>query len=115
MNLWLDDVRNPAEFGYIGWTWVKTAEEAIKLFQTGGVTRASLDHDLSIAATLGYPDKEDTGYTVVCWLEEHNMWPPGGVSVHSMNPVGAERMRRVINKAYEGSRGWTPLKDKHST
>jgi hypothetical protein len=53
MNLWLDDVRPPWRFGYIGWEWAKTYDEAIALLATGKVERASLDHDLSEPATLG--------------------------------------------------------------
>ncbi len=100
MNLWLDDVRDPANFGHIGWVWVKTADEAIALLKTGKVKSASLDHDLTIEQTLGRTDKEKTGYDVVCWMEKHNVWPPNGVAVHSMNPVGAARMRQVIRMHY---------------
>lgn len=82
---------------------MKTAEEAIALLATGEVTEASLDHDLSIEATLGTPaPDEQTGYTVVCWLEKHGWWPRDGVRVHSMNPVGAARMRQVIERHYAG-------------
>lgn len=98
MNLWLDDIRDPAEHGHVGWTWVKTYEDAIAALQTGTVERASLDHDLSIKATMGTtaPD-EKTGYHVVCWMEENNVWPKV-VSVHSANPAGAKRMRDVIGR-----------------
>lgn len=98
MKLWLDDIRNPARFGCIGFVWAKTAQEAIKYLQTGEVTFASLDHDLGIQSTLGLPNDEETGYTVVCWMEDHNVWPKDGVVVHSMNPVGRKRMQQVIDK-----------------
>lgn len=101
MNLWLDDVRDPVKHGKIGWKWVKTAKAAIKMLKSGKVVKASLDHDLTIAQTLGQDDKEETGYTVVCWMEENNCWPPEGVTVHSMNPVGKKRMEEVIRRAYE--------------
>jgi hypothetical protein len=105
MKLWLDDVREPHRFGCIGWTWAKTADEAIAHLSTGNVTQASLDHDL---AWEYYPwncvspseYKEKSGYAVVCWMEENNMWPIDGVRVHSMNPVGKERMESVIAKHY---------------
>lgn len=115
--MWLDDVRKPWEHGHIGWTWVKTADEAIAALRTGRVTEASLDHDLGLpscracrAACLG-PEEygkvlelgcqhgEKTGYDVVCWLEQHpEFYPPQGVSVHSMNPAGAARMIQVLNR-----------------
>lgn len=102
MNLWLDDIRPPWKHGCIGWEWVKTVEEAIAILETGKVRKASLDHDLSEEATMGMPKRgERTGYTVVCWMEENAVWPPEGVSVHSMNPVGRKRMQDVIDRHYK--------------
>ena len=109
MKLWLDDIREPSRFGCLGWTWVKTADEAINLLKTQDVTEASLDHDLS---EEHYPwsgiqesdYKEQTGYTVVCWMEENNVWPKDGVHVHSLNPVGGQRMMDVILKHHKGER-----------
>lgn len=98
IRLWLDDVRDPFEHGHIGWVWAKTANDAIALLETGLVVEASLDHDLSIEATLGQWENEETGYDVVCWMEEHNVWPVNGTRVHSMNPAGKQRMEQVINK-----------------
>lgn len=102
MKLWLDDIREPWKHGCIGWHWAKTADEAIEALKTGEVTVASLDHDLSEKATLGDDRGERTGYTVVCWMEENDVWPKDGVKVHSMNPVGRGKMLRVINKHYFG-------------
>jgi hypothetical protein len=96
MNLWLDDIRPPL----IGYVWAKTAKEAIAYLSTGTVQRASLDHDLSIEATLGNWRNEITGYDVVLWMEKNNVWPKNGVAVHSLNPVGKERMMVVINNHY---------------
>lgn len=101
MKLWLDDYRDPVGYQLHGFTWVKTADEAIALLKTGKVKFASLDHDLSeedIMRTENF--KERTGYDVVCWMEENNVWPPDGVRVHSMNPVGKARMEAVIAKHY---------------
>lgn len=101
MNLWLDDIRDPSQFGCIGFTWVKTAQEAIALLETGTVESASFDHDLSIEATMGNWRNEITGYDVILWLEEHpEFWPVGGVRVHSANPIGKQRMNVVIEKHY---------------
>lgn len=105
ISLWLDDVREPWRFGRVGWVWAKTAEEAIEILKTGRVIRASLDHDLSWEH---YPwnqvnpqeYKQKTGYDVVCWMEENNVWPRRGVEVHSMNPVGRQRMQQVIDRHY---------------
>lgn len=106
MILWLDDVREPWRYGYINATWAKTAQEAIDYLKTGKVEFASLDHDL---ADEHYPwnevpekdYKEQTGYSVVCWLEENpQFWPPKGTLVHSANPVGRAKMQAVVNKHY---------------
>ena len=102
MILWLDDIRQPWNHGYIGAQWAKTYEDAIRILETGKVTFASLDHDLSEAATMGCASPgEKTGYSVICWLEDHpQFWPVDGVKVHSMNPSGAMRMRQVIEAHY---------------
>lgn len=102
MILWLDDIRHPWKHGYVGVEWARTADEAISLLSTGKVTFASLDHDLTVAATIGNPaPDEKTGYTVVCWLEQHpEFWPVDGVRVHSMNPAGKARMLQVIERHY---------------
>lgn len=98
MKLWLDDVRPPHRYGCIGWEWAKTYSEAIAHLATGKVTEASLDHDLSEMATIGQPQPgEKTGYDVVCWMEEHNVWPER-ITVHSMNPAGSKRMHDVCSR-----------------
>ena len=101
MKLWLDDVRPPHENGAIGFEWAKDTDQAIALLRSGDVTFASLDHDLSVNATLGNWKNEITGYDVLCWMEENDVWPIDGVVVHSMNPVGKERMQVVIDEHYK--------------
>ncbi len=120
MILWLDDVREPARHGYIGAYWARNYDEAITILHTGAVTFASLDHDIGAcgeceAAGLHVGDMKTaettfynrcphakSGYDVVCWMEENNVWPKDGVVVHSMNPVGRQRMQQVIDKHYAG-------------
>lgn len=112
MKLWLDDIRDPVDFGRIGWTWAKTAEEAIELLRTHPVTRASFDHDLTweqMSAGIYGEIREDgqkSGYDVVVWLEQHpQYWPPDGVMVHSQNAAGRKRMQQVINAHYDRNSG----------
>ena len=93
MELWLDDVRKPPEYG--DYVWAKTAEEAIDLLQEGQVTFASLDHDLGFGGS---------GYDVVCFMERTGIWPKDGVVVHSMNPVGRQYMQMAIDRHYGGMR-----------
>lgn len=104
MKLWLDDIRDPVKFGASGFTWAKNVHEAIQLLKTGQVTVASLDHDLG----MEYDEETETvielptGYKLVCWLEEHpEYWPVDGVTVHSQNPVGRNKMYQVIDRHYK--------------
>lgn len=94
MKLWLDDIREAPE----GFVWAKSYNEAIALLKTGDVTYASLDHDLEFEQYSGYLGAGKTGYDVVCWMEENNVWPSDGTHCHSMNPVGRARIEQVINK-----------------
>lgn len=119
MRLWLDDVREPWLHGFIGAEWAKTYDEAIARLRTGEVTFASLDHDIGACADctekllhigdMTSPETtffnrcphEKTGEDVVKWMEENNIWPAHGVRVHSMNPVGKQRMQAVIDRHYQ--------------
>lgn len=95
-DLWLDDLREPEAIWPLVQPilWVKDARAAIDAIATGLVRWASLDHDLGVIKTR---DKNDmTGYSVTCWMAEHDVWPREGVIVHSHNPVGADRMCGVI-------------------
>jgi hypothetical protein len=100
MKVWLDDIRDPVHYGHIGWHWVKTVEDFIAAMKTGKVEDASLDHDLSVNATIGQPCSEKTGYDAVCWMEANNVWPKSKPTVHSMNPVGRKRMQQAIDQYY---------------
>lgn len=91
MKLWLDDVRKPPE----GWTWAKTADEAIELLKGGEVTDISLDHDLAEP-----PSSQKTGHDVASWIADHVMKiPPLKWAVHSGNQYGAANIRAVMTQA----------------
>lgn len=93
MKLFLDDERDPPDES---WTLVRDPVEAKKLLASGKVTEASFDHDLGVGCT---------GYDLLCWLENQVAFkflkPPGIIRVHSANPVGAARMRQVIDSIYK--------------
>ena len=108
MRLYLDDVRKPP----VGWTLVKTADQCISMLESGIVEQLSLDHDLAEEHYVeenwkfiddnGYTGpldrknyREKTGYAVVEWMIENNVWPKL-VIVHSMNPVGRANMLSAI-------------------
>ena len=95
LRVWLDDdlVDRAAPEG---WIHVVTAWEAIELLDTGRVVELSLDHD------LGDDDRNGTGSTVVDWIAEQrgvhgrDLWPRDGITLHTANPAGRERMARAI-------------------
>ncbi len=109
INLWLDDHRPVPniESGRI-WTLAKTADEAIAILKTGLVKFASLDHDLADEHYQAYDPKnqkylefkEKTGYDVICYMEEFNIWPEEGVRIHTMNVVRKPVMLSIVQKIY---------------
>lgn len=102
MILWLDDIRPPWRFGYMGAEWAKTAEEAIEILKTGKVLFASLDHDLSELAMIGLaPKDEPNGMTVVDWMQDNDVYPIDGVQVHSLSKMGSIRMIAGLTAIHE--------------
>lgn len=114
MKLYLDDIR-PCPTGYV---LARTIEQAKAILAAGGVTEASLDHDLGACAecmsgktvdqwleesgyqTMPHCGHVGTGYDLVCWMEETGHWPETMAYVHSANPVGRARMQVVIDRHY---------------
>jgi hypothetical protein len=96
INIYLDDERKPP-VGFIGVTTAQECIDWLKLCQEKGtiVTMLSLDHD------LGYlnPDtlEEETGYDVLCWLEQNVQAMPENIVLHTANPVGRRRMQIVLD------------------
>lgn len=99
MKLWIDDLR-PAPAGY---TWVKTvndakwyiesAEEIEEIFPTGTpvIKLIDIDHDAGNFVRNG-----GDYIKLLDWLEETGRNYP--IRLHSMNPVGVQNMRAIINK-----------------
>lgn len=90
IKLWLDDKR-PMPMGFD--IHVYTAQDAIKMLETGNVERISLDHDLGDEKVVG------SGYQVACWIEEAaytKAIPRLYWSLHSQNGVGVANMKRAL-------------------
>jgi hypothetical protein len=88
MKLYLDDIRNPKVPEE--WCIVRTAEEAIRMLETGKVDFISFDHDLGT---------ELTGYDVAKAIEElvyYGRIKCPEYNVHSANPVGANNIRAAM-------------------
>ena len=106
MKLWVDDMR-PAPEGY---KWCKTVNEA--RWAIGYVDEMltktqdsyyklefiDMDHDAG-----GYANDGGDYIKLLNWLEETGRNYP--IRIHSMNPVGVENMRRIIQR-----NGWTEVK-----
>lgn len=110
LKLWLDDVR-PAPEGYI---WCKSVNEAKNaIIETEEKNKSSymfncffsielldLDHDAGDYAKNG-----GDYIRLLNWLEETSRNYP--IHIHSMNPVGVENMRAIIQR-----NGWKEIKIK---
>lgn len=95
MKLWIDDVRTPPP----GYVWVRSTEDAIQImFGVGQIELIDIDHDAGDYAQYGGDYIE-----VLKWLEETGRRYP--IRIHSMNPVGVQNMRAIIEH-----NGWTEVK-----
>ena len=100
MKIWVDDVR-PVPFGYRDVKSVNEAKKLITDFElmykvSGGKTYykielIDIDHDAG-----DYADDGGDYIKLLDWLEETGRNYP--IRIHSMNPVGVENMRRIIQK-----------------
>ena len=100
MKLWVDDVR-PAPRMYI---WLKAVDEAkvfIQMATSNGndtIELIDIDHDAGDFAQFG-----GDYIKLLDWLEETGRSYP--IRIHSMDPVGVENMRRIIQR-----NDWTEVK-----
>lgn len=113
MRVWLDDLRKEPQ----GWVRARTMSEAQELLTNNIVEEMSLDHDLGTEppCNLCIEDEEclvapdecrcechrkiaPTGYDLVKWMAENNMWPRKKPKVHSQNPVGRKNMESTIDR-----------------
>ena len=98
MKIWLDDIREAPE-GYVWVTSVNDAKELIKLTESKQkhmicddyITLIDCDHDLGQYALDG-----GDAVKLLDWLEETGRSYP--IRIHSQNPVGAQNMRRIIQR-----------------
>ncbi len=107
MKLWIDDVR-PAPAGFF---WARTVNRAKEIIidneellkvnlgkPTYRIELIDIDHDAGDYA------KDGGDYIkLLDWLEETGRNYP--IRIHSMNPVGVENMRRIIQK-----NGWEEVR-----
>ena len=111
MKLWIDDVR-PAPNTYV---WLKSVDEAkecikfleeqlakvreeLRPYSGNNIKIIDIDHDAGDYGRFG-----GDYIKLLDWLEETGRNYP--IRIHSMNPVGVENMRRIIQR-----NGWTEVK-----
>lgn len=114
MRIWIDDVR-PAPDGYIWCKSTNEAKETIKFLEDLAaygmfynpttleehrvtIDLIDIDHDAG-----DYADDGGDYYHLLDWLEETRRDYP--IRIHSMNPVGVQRMREIIQY-----NGWTEVR-----
>ena len=98
MKLWIDDVR-PAPYEYVP---LKTVDDAKEFIVWAECTKQSvdlidIDHDAGDFATDG-----GDYIKLLDWLEETGRNYP--IHIHSMNPVGVQNMRTIIQR-----NGWKEI------
>ena len=98
MKLWIDDVR-PAPNGYV---WAQSVLMAKAIIETREednikIELIDIDHDAG-----DYANDGGDYIKLLDWLEETGRSYP--IRIHSMNPVGRENMRAIIQR-----NGWTEV------
>jgi hypothetical protein len=103
MKLWIDDMR-PAPDGYV---WCKSVNEAIERIErrecwcktnNHWIELIDIDHDAG-----DYANDGGDYIKLLDWLEETGRNYP--IRIHSMNPVGVQNMRAIIQR-----NGWKEIR-----
>ena len=97
MKLWIDDIRTPPSDEWIWAKSVNEAQAAIRFYErnmSDDQILISLDHDAG-----AYYSSGGDYIKVLDYLEEWKLPDTGYFfHLHTMNPVGRENMRRIINR-----------------
>ena len=103
MKIWVDDVRPAPGDCFHEWLWCGSVNNAILAIEAAEENRKEieiidLDHDAGEYYHMG-----GDYINILNWLEETGRSYP--IRIHSMNPVGVENMRRIIER-----NGWREVK-----
>lgn len=101
-SLFLDDERFPPDdpFNDVPWVLARTYEDAVWYVENYGMPHMfSFDHDLGLLSKNGYQFAQWVGERMMDRSAECRK--PIYYTVHSMNPVGAENIRRYLNRVNE--------------
>lgn len=83
----------------------ENSKECIQLLVDENWDMLFLDHDLGGQQMV--ESGENTGYEVAIFLEEHYMFRPATVVIHSFNPIGARKMSQALPSATVMPGAWT--------
>jgi hypothetical protein len=101
-KLFLDDLRNAPDDSFIV---ARSVEEAQRLIEENGMPECiSFDHDLGMDVEENIlPDGYDFAKWIVNQVIEEKLHVPSHFSytIHSMNPVGAENIRQLMNNFFK--------------
>ena len=100
MKLWIDDVREPPNLYDYNWIFsVEQAKDTIVACEENcvDIEIIDIDHDAGVWHYYG-----GDYIKLLDWLEETSRNYP--IRIHSMNPVGRENMRAIIQR-----NGWTEV------
>jgi hypothetical protein len=94
MKLWIDDIRDPAEWRpNEHWLWVKNYKDAINALVNHGISHVSFDHDLGEDLT-GYDIAKEIEAAAANGTMKRITW-----EIHSANPVGAANIKLAMESA----------------
>ena len=103
VKVWVDDVR-PAPEGY---KWIKSVNEAIDFLRVGKWYDdyiVNVDFFIDIDHDAGDYASDGGDYIkILDWMEKENM--RATFHIHSMNPVGVQNMRNIIQR-----NGWKEVR-----
>jgi len=86
---------------------VDNVKEAKELSLLNDFKVLLLDHDLGGQIWVD-PEEENTGYSFVKWLVENNLCRNSLIYIHSLNPIGANKMLNyLLDNGYDGI--WHPF------
>lgn len=88
MIVWLDDIRDPKDYGVNDAIWIKDYKSFVKhIVQKGMPTKIYFDHDLGEDSKTGY----DAAKFVIHYCIMHGIAPPA-YEIQSANPVGRDNI-----------------------
>jgi len=114
MKLFVDDIRSAPD---ASWIVVRTVTGAVRALATMEVDCISLDHDIAHHVSVDGNSRSFAcreNFSAVCYFigEKYKSLPPPKIILHTSNPVGAQRMRHILD-AYGLTSEYQPGKPVH--